>query len=112
MLIKDKEVDALINIMCKELLLSNDCKIKINEFINKDTSRDKIFCPTCKKLINRRVPDKRTVVATSIYLSSILCGEPRTQNEINLAIGINPVTLRKHIRIMQNILDRINGEQE
>jgi len=55
-------------------------------------------CPTCGHIINNRKPNKLTLIAVSIYIASLLCGERRTQYEIKEITGVNPVSIRKHFR--------------
>ena len=60
-------------------------------------------CKSCGKIINRRPPEKKTIMATSIYIASILTGQRRTQREIVQCLGINMATLRKQYRKIMNL---------
>jgi transcription initiation factor TFIIIB Brf1 subunit/transcription initiation factor TFIIB len=60
-------------------------------------------CESCGKIINRRPPEKKTIMATSIYIASILTGQRRTQREIVQYLGTNEITLRGQYRKIMNL---------
>lgn len=55
-------------------------------------------CKSCGKIINRRPPEKKTIMASSIYIAGILTGQRRTQNEIAQCLGITMESLRKRYK--------------
>lgn len=58
-----------------------------------------------KKCYNNTILSAKRVIAASIYLASILCGERRTQEEIKKVTDISPPTLRKYYTDIIDILE-------
>lgn len=55
-------------------------------------------CKSCGKIINRRLPEKKTIMASSIYIAAILTGQRRTQEMIAQSLDVTQPTLRKQYR--------------
>ena len=80
---------------CNELKLSNNVvQLKTMEIIKEAEKKD-IFngrCPTCS-------------AAASIYISSLICGERRTQREIADVAGVTEVSVRNRYKELAKKLD-------
>ncbi|HIH28172.1 MAG TPA: transcription initiation factor IIB, partial [Thermoplasmata archaeon] len=79
---------------CSELKLSGDVQAKAIEIL-KDAAD--------KELTSGRGPTG--VAAASIYISSILCGERRTQREVADVAGVTEVTIRNRYKELAERLD-------
>jgi len=55
-------------------------------------------CASCGNIINRRVPEKRVIMASSIYIASILTGERRNQVPIAQCFNISAECLRNQYK--------------
>ena len=83
-----------ISRFCSELKLSGDVQAKAIEIL-KDAAD--------KELTSGRGPTG--VAAASIYISSILCGERRTQREVADVAGVTEVTIRNRYKELAERLD-------
>ena len=83
-----------ISRFCSELKLSGDVQAKSIEIL-KDAAD--------KELTSGRGPTG--VAAASIYISSILCGERRTQREVADVAGVTEVTIRNRYKELAERLD-------
>jgi len=83
-----------ISRFCSELKLSGDAQAKSIEIL-KDAAD--------KELTSGRGPTG--VAAASIYISSILCGERRTQREVADVAGVTEVTIRNRYKELAERLD-------
>ena len=83
-----------ISRFCSELKLSGDVQSKSIEIL-KDAAD--------KELTSGRGPTG--VAAASIYISSILCGERRTQREVADVAGVTEVTIRNRYKELAERLD-------
>ena len=55
-------------------------------------------CESCGKIINRRLPKKKTIMASSIYIALFLTGQRRTQKEIAQSFDVTIEPLRKQYK--------------
>ena len=83
-----------ISRFCSELKLSGDVQAKAIEILKEAAD---------KELTSGRGPTG--VAAASIYISSILCGERRTQREVADVAGVTEVTIRNRYKELAERLD-------
>jgi transcription initiation factor TFIIB len=83
-----------ISRFCSQLTLSSDVQIKAIHILKKATQ---------KELTSGRGPTG--MAAASIYISSVLCGERRTQKEVADVAGVTEVTIRNRYKELASKLD-------
>jgi len=83
-----------ISRFCGRLNLSTDVQIKAIEILKKASSED---------LTSGRGPTG--MAAAAIYISSVLCGERRTQREVSEVAGVTEVTIRNRYKELAFKLD-------
>jgi len=83
-----------ISRFCNKLKLSQKVNEKAIEILNESIK---------KELISGRGPVG--VAAAAIYISSVLCNEKRTQNEIAEVAGVTEVTIRNRYKELIDKLD-------
>jgi transcription initiation factor TFIIB len=83
-----------ISRFCNKLNLSNDVQVKTIEILKKALD---------KELTSGRGPTG--LAAAAIYISSILCGEHRTQREVSEISGVTEVTIRNRYKEIVYELD-------
>jgi transcription initiation factor TFIIB len=83
-----------ISRFCSQLNLSSDVQLKAIEILKKAMQ---------KELTSGRGPTG--MAAASIYISSVLCGERRTQKEVADVAGVTEVTIRNRYKELASKLD-------
>lgn len=83
-----------ISRFCSQLSLSNDVQIKAINIIKKATKEE---------LTSGRGPTG--MAAAALYISSVLCGERRTQREVADVAGVTEVTIRNRYKELASKLD-------
>jgi len=83
-----------ISRFCSELKLSSDVQAKTLEILKEAAKHE---------LTSGRGPTG--IAAASIYISSILCGERRTQSEISAVACVTEVTIRNRYKELAEKLD-------
>jgi transcription initiation factor TFIIB len=83
-----------ISRFCGQLNLSIDVQIKSIEILKKALSEE---------LISGRGPTG--MAAAAIYISSVICGERRTQKEVSEVAGVTEVTIRNRYKEISHKLD-------
>jgi len=83
-----------ISRFCSKLSLSSDVQAKTNEILNKAASEE---------LTSGRGPTG--LAAAALYISTILCGERRTQREVADVAGVTEVTIRNRYKELAEKLD-------
>jgi transcription initiation factor TFIIB len=79
---------------CSELKLSNNVQTKTLEILG---------CAVNQELTSGRGPTG--LAAASLYISSVLCGERRTQREVAEIAGVTEVTIRNRYKELAQKLD-------
>ena len=83
-----------ISRFCSQLSLSNDVQIKAINILKKATKEE---------LTSGRGPTG--MAAAALYISSVLCGERRTQREVADVAGVTEVTIRNRYKELASKLD-------
>ena len=83
-----------ISRFCSELKLSNNVQIKTLEILSHAANQE---------LTSGRGPTG--LAAASLYISSVLCGERRTQREVAEIAGVTEVTIRNRYKELAQKLD-------
>jgi len=83
-----------ISRFCSQLSLSNDVQIKAINILKKATREE---------LTSGRGPTG--MAAAALYISSVLCGERRTQREVADVAGVTEVTIRNRYKELASKLD-------
>ena len=83
-----------ISRFCSQLKLSNDVQAKTIEILKKASSEE---------LTSGRGPTG--LAAAALYISTILCGERRTQREVAEVAGVTEVTIRNRYKELARELD-------
>ncbi|MCK4348001.1 MAG: transcription initiation factor IIB, partial [Thermoplasmatales archaeon] len=83
-----------ISRFCSDLKLSSDAQAKTLEILKEAAKHE---------LTSGRGPTG--IAAASIYISSILCGERRTQHEVAEILGVTEVTIRNRYKELAEKLD-------
>jgi len=83
-----------ISRFCSQLKLSNDVQAKTIEILKKASSEE---------LTSGRGPTG--LAAAALYISSVLCGERRTQREVAEVAGVTEVTIRNRYKELARELD-------
>lgn len=120
-----EEISKASNVSKKELsrnyrFLKKKLKLKLlpanpHDFLNRFSSRLGLSSPTIRtasSLINTIIQEGKTsgcnpasIAAAAIYVSSILCDERKTQEEVAKASGITDVTIRSRYKEICEQLD-------
>jgi transcription initiation factor TFIIB len=80
--------------ICSDLKTSQQVKKKTVEILNESIE---------KEIISGRGPV--SVAAAAIYISTVLCGEKRTQREVAIVAGVTEVTIRNRYKELVKRLD-------
>jgi transcription initiation factor TFIIB len=83
-----------ISRFCSQLKLSNEVQVKTVEIL-KQAARE--------ELTSGRGPTG--LAAAALYISSVLCGERRTQREVAEIAGVTEVTIRNRYKELTKKLD-------
>ena len=83
-----------ISRFCSKLKLSNDVQIKTSEILKKAANNE---------LTSGRGPTG--LAAAALYISTVICGERRTQREIAEIAGVTEVTIRNRYKELAKKLD-------